>query len=90
MRDWQRSSSAFDAHTAVARRTDVDEVEGEERDRANMRVTSVGAAAEGLAREERVLQVLAERTAETVGDLQATLVSPGVRRARNGYSPRVH
>lgn len=52
-----------------ARRTDVDERDTEEGDGSDVRASAVLAAREGLAREERVEDILSKGTAETVRDL---------------------
>jgi len=50
---------------------DVGERKGAEGGRAEVRARAVGAPPEGLPAEERVLQILAERAAQAVGDLRA-------------------
>lgn len=64
------------------RRTDVGEIETKEGDRPNVRVTSIGATTKGLAREERVLEILTKGAAKAVRNLHESSHEPRSQESR--------
>lgn len=68
--------SARKRFAKLGRLTDVSEIESKEDERPHLRMRAVRSPRERMPREERVLQILAERAAQPIGDLvQPTLVS---------------